>query len=913
MSLTISNSSLLPPPAPGRGSRKTQGPATDDWASLDAAGEEGSVRAQTEKCSQRQQARVESDVQLGAVTDLTPLREQRIGPNGVPSQRVLPLKKTLNVLSSSPTVKLDDIPSNLPESPALCRFPEAKVATLPYLSRRRAVPEDERALAVTPWPSPHPPVTSSPTVRSRQEFPDGAPAEVRVWEGVALEDLWIPEALVRVRDWLRQAQSALQSKGRGPESLVIPMAEAVRPWAASHFWDCRDPKNCKLLQPSSREDPPEGSLNPIFIREAAKYINWPDDELIHMVESGVDDHARVEHSIVLNFHHRGLRQHFDAASEAIEADITAGFIEPKFEDLPFLPCRVIPRNIALQRKWTISQEGEPLLKIKKRLTTDDSWSSLGSVTARNSGIAREDWPQVCLPTARDFGVASAILAVVADEAGIPLKGYARDLKAAYRAWGVQTFTLWLQCFVWDGGICIDKRLEFGTASAVQCFERLASLLIAYARQRQREWDALHPPESPVLQAWLRSRSDAELSYAHIYIDDSNGVTIDDHHPGWPQGRAAAHFDIVGEVFNLAGFAVPKEKDQLGSEILTLGFRVNLRKGERKIDYPPEKAIPLRKLISRMLNAKRVPRASVEELVGRLGHLTTVVVEGRIYLNPCYAMVYARRASGELPLNIFVGGDSKTASSFRESLRWFDAVLAEGVAAPLAPKLRFPEPGEEGCAFMFTDASREWGVGAWTIVPAATPTLLLMAAPYPEDLRSAAKQKEAPGLSTGALEAAALQIGSDTFRRRLSFSAILAFTDSEAVRGAVNAGTSPSEPMRIVLAAFFKARLQALAVRVGTEENRWADLASRGSSSVVQAEAEAVGLAVEVVDPSEIDWKPLRQAQAWSLADALATQDAQSDSSSNGVACPTLLIKHRKRRLSSDVDSRSAPPPSRSSQ
>ena len=75
---------------------------------------------------------------------------------------------------------------------------------------------------------------------------------------------------------------------------------------------------------------------------------------------------------------------------------------------------------------------------------------------------------------------------------MPLIAWARDLSAAYRMWGVQRATLFLQAFVWEGGVCVDERLEFGTASAVQAFQRLSSLLIALVRKRQLEWDTAIP-------------------------------------------------------------------------------------------------------------------------------------------------------------------------------------------------------------------------------------------------------------------------------------------------------------------------------------------------------------------------------------------------------------------------------------
>ena len=57
-----------------------------------------------------------------------------------------------------------------------------------------------------------------------------------------------------------------------------------------------------------------------------------------------------------------------------------------------------------------------------------------------------------------------------------------------------------------------------------------------------------------------------------------------------------------------------------------------------------------------------------------------------------------------------GGGGRHATKYREALRWFDEVLRAGAHVPLAPRLTFPAQGEAGCAFIFVDASREWGDG-----------------------------------------------------------------------------------------------------------------------------------------------------------------------------------------------------------
>ena len=762
-----------------------------------------------------------------------------------PSPSVSAVEKQFDVLSL--------LPFSLPEQAAIEKLDEAREAAMPYLSRRRAVPERIEVLRSAAFPSPHPPAT---TVARPRSLPLPLPDP----QFCTYEELWLPGVRERVHGWLESARTALHAKRiKGPPALIIPAERALQPWALNGTWDCRDPARCFRIQPSTPDDPPPSALNAAFIREEAAKIEWPDEDLLYQVAAGADDGAKLNDEIVLCYHHNGLIKEIEAAREAVRTDLDKGLIH-FFPHLPFLPFRCVPKNIALAQKWVVAEDGTLSQKLKKRFTTDDSWTARDQVISRNAGIEQAAWPELVLPSTRDLGVAAAILSVPADEAGVPLRAYARDLQAAYRAWGVQRATLPLQGFVFDEGVGLDVALEFGTASSPQLFERLASLLLAIAQSRQRDWDAAHPPNHPALRAWLARRGSPSLGYAHIFIDDSAGVVIDDIGDSWPEGRARVHFDIVGEVFTQAGFVVPPDKDQLSQSPLTLGFRLCLGAGERKVDYPPEKTAVLRALISRMRMLRVAPRQEVEQVVGILGHLTTIVPEGRLYLSACYALIYARRhGTTSKPALLHVAGKGRVVGKFREALEWFEEALATGVSVPLAPRTTFPSMSEPGAAFLFKDASREWGVGGWSLLPTNPPTFILLAARYPRDLQMASMDKEATGLSTGALEMAAYVITAAALRRHTTFSSLITFTDSESARGAANAGSSRSAAMRPLLDALFAPGEQHLAVRVATEENRWADMASRGRAREVAAEAGRLGWIVRWEEPTDEEWEPLRKA------------------------------------------------------
>ena len=104
-----------------------------------------------------------------------------------------------------------------------------------------------------------------------------------------------------------------------------------------------------------------------------------------------------------------------------------------------------------------------------------------------------------------------------------------------------------------------------------------------------------------------------------------------------------HFAIVGDVFGRAGFTISLPKDQLGANVLALGFRLDLQR--QRVAYPPEKRAVLLARIRELRSSKQAKRDLVESVVSVLGHLCTIVAEGRLQLATGYALLHAKRRSG----------------------------------------------------------------------------------------------------------------------------------------------------------------------------------------------------------------------------------------------------------------------------
>ena len=128
-----------------------------------------------------------------------------------------------------------------------------------------------------------------------------------------------------------------------------------------------------------------------------------------------------------------------------------------------------------------------------------------------------------------------------------------------------------------------------------------------------------------------------------------------------------------------------------------------------------------------------------------------------------------------------------------------------VAVPLAPRLLFPAVDDSVCIAVFSDASREWGLGGWTMLSVAgeeKPIIVVIASPWPADLRRWAELPSG-GASTAALELAGL--GAVAYTAMLYYrshgrepNAVVCLTDSEAAMGAVNSGSSSVPDMAELL-------------------------------------------------------------------------------------------------------------------
>ena len=168
--------------------------------------------------------------------------------------------------------------------------------------------------------------------------------------------------------------------------------------------------------------------------------------------------------------------------------------------------------------------------------------------------------------------------------------------------------------------------------------------------------------------------------------------------------------------------------------------------------------------------------------------------------------------------------------------------------PLAPRRSFPDVGEDGCAFLFTDAAREAGTGhgGFSIVQrdgAPKAEFLFAEQRWPPDVLVALQENE---MSMAAGEGYGAVVMADAVLTELETAThMVVFTDSSATEAAINSGNSPSPQMNFLVRWLVErwSNVQFLAVWVPGIHNEAADGISRVALDSVLADAEAADLAV----------------------------------------------------------------------
>ena len=735
-----------------------------------------------------------------------------------------------------------------------------------------------------------------------------------------------------VTPWLQLADRAAKALKEGRTPPAVPTRtigqEQMRTWAQGVVWNCSDPLDCKLVTPSTRHTTFKGGkqIDRAAFRAVAAALDWHDRDIVSQVgEGGIESRSDCPLDTVLAFHHLGLIENVDAAERAVATDIAEQWVDQPIRHLPFVPCRLLPRNVVMQERSRLvpsESGGEPTLELypKPRVTQD---SSNGGDRSVNAGVPdHECWVE--LPTVQQFGRGIAICDTAGDDA-TRVGSYVVDAQSAYRYCPTQEADLWQQCFLWwdaegSAGICVDRRTAFGGSFAPNRFERISTMVVAHIRTKQAAFDEAQPPP-PAARRWMSERRAAqargELPNAHVqampshlqvYIDDFMGTALDDPvtepdevrgisigpeqvrseggTAASPSTRVYVHAQLTVAGLRDVGLDAAPHKVVAGDPVIGLGLRID--RAARRIDCPPLKRASMLADLAKQAEAARealeVDRDRAETLVGRLVNISQILPELKSVLHGGYAITKAswqaggrRRRLRRMRL--------RTGSSAQTDWLGLLAVAAEllelNVGVALAPELSFPALDELGMDTVTTDASGIDGVGGYLFDANSPGEVWLVSEKWPADIQAALDRAAETGtvptgggsLSMPAAElfgiiAVADAVASERGRRA---TAITAIGDCAPAAAALNAATSPTAQMRSILREAGQLTTLWLGVAVPRELNVDADRLSHPTAladgagwripAAVVADAEAASLSVRRAHITPEMWEALRRAVA----------------------------------------------------
>ena len=500
--------------------------------------------------------------------------------------------------------------------------------------------------------------------------------------------------------------------------------------------------------------------------------------------------------------------------------------------------------------------------------------------------------------------------------------YALDLSSAYRYVCLQLLDLWCHTFVWldeSGrlGIFTDTRLCFGGAYGPNRFERITTLVAAWVKRLQADFNASRPYPEPVAE-WQAARArqqqlgllpagpeQLEPDDLQVYLDDFNGcggLDAVDPPPGvalveWDAAemvavglqpaergsRLVALASIAAHGLRRVGFSVATEKTMIGTSIISLGAQPDVAANsiicpaaKREILISHSRAVEADTAAGRGVN-----RAHVERWTGRLNNQAQFFPEIGPELHAGYAVAHARERAGRRRLlsHVAVAPTSAAGASLRRLAALAASVLIENSGVPLAAAARFPAPGSPGVATSVTDASGDVyggdaGAGGYTFIPSAPKRAFVVSERWPFDVASAlAEDALEPHLRTGAprLSMPAAELFTswacvcaalDAAGESAGVDAVIAVGDCQPAAAALNRASSPVRQMRLLLESARSRLTQWLGVQVPRELNVQADILSHPSrrEEVMQWLREA-GYRPTLVPVPRRCWLALRAAIA----------------------------------------------------
>ena len=685
----------------------------------------------------------------------------------------------------------------------------ALIAKPSFLSRRRNERASRRRLLSYPLPplpapdmgdpgeSKAPPRKQWPWIRAAMRAQGRDPAAP-----VQSFELY-PKRWPEVLNWLEEADLAMSRMQTGekvnPPSDIRLVQSDMPVWAQGVVWDTRNPEDCHPVERSGPGDMPPGpQISAERFQQAADLLKWPDTDIIEQIKGGLESRTGTSLETVLSFHHKGLQTAYKQAAPIVARDTEKQWVSSPYRTLPFVPCRLIPRNVVSQTKWkvTLDKDGRPVLDAetglpevkevpKFRATSDESWGPLDGDSPNDDCLDGD--VATALPAIRLLAEAVAILS----SCGIDIEIITVDFSDAYRHCPVQRADWWEQCFMWHGGVVIEMRGVFGARWMPNRFQRLSRMALRVVQHEQRRFDRKHPiPSVEGDGGWIkRSHRDQERAFWMVYIDDTSGAGPSDPVPapllcdiadavpggpaspkdvniledgpkkigatpavGCPAGsetvsRACAWAKMAVFSYIWLGLPVSMSKTAVADKSEVLGAILGAR--DATIRPSAAKAFGICRDMDLLSNWQRSNRSSADEvfetMLGRLISLAVAVPDTRNALADLFRVkrirtlaVEAARGDGRPPPRWHTSMAGSMGEAMARAAAFYRHALREcgrHASMPGAHPRAFRSPDPRSCILFCTDASGVMGEGYGGWLIVDTHLAKWMAGPETADRRT----------------------------------------------------------------------------------------------------------------------------------------------------------------------------------
>ena len=358
-------------------------------------------------------------------------------------------------------------------------------------------------------------------------------------------------------------------------------------------WSTNDFINAHKAVKDSRKFNFEGCMIPIptsirydRIREAlGDSISSKEQRVLSLLKYGMPIDCKADYGVT-----KRQKNHFSAVSfnstindylnKSISSQAVLGpFKVSPIPDLRFSPLMSVPKEAA-----------------KRRVIVDFSFPPGKAI---NDGISKDTYLGLevafCLPSVQS-------MVGRLNELGPGCLLYKRDLKGAFRQFGIDPGDYSFTGLNWDGDVYIDTRLAMGLRSAAYCCQSVTEVVAKIA---------------------------SEKAHVLVYLDDFGGAELAD--------KAYNAFEHLGWVIDHCGLEEAPEKavspstrmDWLGVSFDTVNWTMAIK---------PSKLQELLLWLPQLLKYKRVKKVLLQKVLGSLVWASAVVRAGVVFFNRLLALL-----------------------------------------------------------------------------------------------------------------------------------------------------------------------------------------------------------------------------------------------------------------------------------